>query len=375
MTRLLTPQFLRRGLEIFLLISLIGWAITFFYGRDPAAVFDAVKELHWEWLLVGLVLASMDWLGGGLRLWVLARQVHPQPAPSLKGMILAGGMSAWAAYLTPFQSGAAPMMIYTMRRYGLPTGVAMTTTLMSFVATVAFFAIAGPLAIFFGAGQALGAKQAILGLSLYDLFLGSLTIFVLLGVLLVGVMVFPKPISRLLHRLAEWASRRSERMGARLEKARGAIDQAHDTMQEFNTLRGWTALGWATLISGPSHANKLLAGYVAMRALGIHANFVDILLVQTLITFLLYFFAPTPGNSGIAEVLSALIMASYVPKALTPLYTLVWRLILSYFTIVAGFIVFASWVRKGLRAISEEGTAAMPEAGEVVGGWAVSGKR
>ena len=59
-----------------------------------------------------------------------------------------------------------------------------------------------------------------------------------------------------------------------------------------------------------------------MRTLGIHANFVDILLLQTLITFLLYF-APTPGASGIAEVLSALIMAAYVPKELTPLYILI----------------------------------------------------
>jgi len=56
--------------------------------------------------------------------------------------------------------------------------------------------------------------------------------------------------------------------------------------------------------------------YVALRALGLHANFVDILLVQTLVMFLLYF-APTPGASGIGEVLSAAVMSSYVPRELT----------------------------------------------------------
>ena len=66
---------------------------------------------------------------------------------------------------------------------------------------------------------------------------------------------------------------------------------------------------------------KLLAGYVALRVIGIEAHFVDVLLVQTLITFLLYF-APTPGASGIAEVLSAIVMTAYVPAAMTPLYTL-----------------------------------------------------
>jgi hypothetical protein len=173
-------------------------------------------------------------------------------------------------------------------------------------------------------------------------------------VVLLAVIIFPKHMSALVHKLADWAGRRSRRIADRLEGLRKGIDQAHESVLEFNTPRGWLALFQATLLSAPSHANKLLAGYVAMRTLGIHANFVDILLLQTLITFLLYF-APTPGASGIAEVLSALIMASYVPKELTPLYILIWRLILSYFTIAFGFFVFTTWVRKGLTGISTDG--------------------
>jgi uncharacterized protein (TIRG00374 family) len=350
--KLFTPKLIRRGLEIFLLISLAGFVFTFIYGKNPQAVLERARHLHWAWLLLGLVLASMDWIGGGLRLWVVARVVHPNPP--IGGMMLAGGMSAWAAYLTPFQSGAAPMMIFTMRRFGVPVPVALTSTLMTFIATILFFGIAGPLAILFGAGKSLGAKDAVLGFSLYDLYLGTLTVFVVLGVVLLAVIIFPKHMSALVHRLADWAGRRSRRIADRLEGLRTGIDQAHESVLEFNTPRGWLALLWATLLSAPSHANKLLAGYVAMRTLGIQAHFVDILLLQTLITFLLYF-APTPGASGIAEVLSALIMASYVPKELTPLYILIWRLILSYFTIGFGFYVFTTWVRKGLKGISTEG--------------------
>ncbi len=350
--KLFTPQLIRRGLEIFLLISLAGFIFTFIYGKNPQAVLDKALHLQWHWLLVGLVLASMDWIGGGLRLWVVARVVHPHPP--IGGMMLAGGMSAWAAYMTPLQSGAAPMMIYTMRRFGIPVPVALASTLMTFIATIAFFGIAGPLAIVFGGGKSLGSKDAVLGLSLYDLYLGTLSVFVVLGIVLIAVIIFPKHMSALVHKLADWAGRRSTRIASRLEGLRRGIDQAHESVLAFNTPRGWLALFWAIIFSGPSHANKLLAGYVAMRTLGIHANFVDILLLQTLITFLLYF-APTPGASGIAEVLSALIMASYVPKALTPLYILIWRLILSYFTIGFGFLVFTSWVRKGLKGISTEG--------------------
>ena len=36
---------------------------------------------------------------------------------------------------------------------------------------------------------------------------------------------------------------------------------------------------------------------------------------------------------------------------LIPVYTLVWRFVLTWFTIAAGFVVFTVWVRRGLKAI------------------------
>ena len=348
MARLLTPGAIRRGLEIFILISLVGYAAVFFYGNDAGAFLPSLGRIKWGWVLVGLGLASMDWIGGGLRLWVLGREVHTKP--DLPGLIIAGGMGAWGAYLTPMQAGSSPVQIYAMKRTGFPVPKALATVLMTFIATVIFFAVAGPLALFFGAGESLGARGVVLGLSLLDLFRGSMMIFAALAVLLLLVMVAPRIVSNGVHRLAEILSRRSSKVADRLEHLRVGIDQAHETMQAFNTVRGWVALFWATIISGPSHANKLLAGYVALRAVGIEANFVDVLLVQTLITFLLYF-APTPGGSGVAEVLSLSVMSVYVPRELTPVYTLVWRCILTWFTIGAGFVVFSAWVRGGLKEI------------------------
>ena len=326
----------------------MGYAAVLLYGNNLPVFLDSLKQIRWPWLLVGLGLASMDWIGGGLRLWVVAREIHPNPP--LKGMILAGGMSAWAAYLTPLQSGAGPMMMYTMRRYGVSLPVAVTSTFMTFIATVAFFAIAGPLAVVFGAGKSLGSHGAVLGLSLYDLFLGSLGIFGILGVVMVVVIFFPRMIRDFIHWIAERVGRRSRRVAARLDGLRAGIDEAHRSVVAFNSPRGWLALLWAVVLSAPSHANKLLAGYVALRAIGVEAHFVDVLLVQTLITFLLYF-APTPGASGIAEVLSAVVMSVYVPHGMTPLYTLIWRMILSYYTIAFGFLVFSGWVRQGLKEI------------------------
>src|SRR5262245_60371690 len=126
----LTPRLLRRGLELFAVISLVGVIGLLFYGDNFNAFVSTLLPLHWAWVAAGLVLASMDWLGGGTRVWVLARHVHP--GVRWREMVVAGGMSAWGAYLTPFQSGAAPMMMWTMKRSGVRLPEAMTSTFMTF---------------------------------------------------------------------------------------------------------------------------------------------------------------------------------------------------------------------------------------------------
>jgi uncharacterized protein (TIRG00374 family) len=355
----LTPRLLRRGLELFAVISLSGVAILFAYYLirfgDRFDVFLApFLRLHWGWLALGLVLASMDWFGGGLRLWVCARHVHPPVR--LRDMVLAGGFGAWGSYLTPFQSGSAPMSIWTMRRAGVPIPEAVTSIFVTFIATVAFFAIAGPLAVWLGAGKSLAQHGLVLGITLYDLFKTSLTIFGLIGLLMLSAVFFPGFVKRVIQRLATRIARRSPRAAARMEKLSGGVDRAHDCLVAFGSPKGLLTLLAAIIISGPSHANKLLAGYVTLRVLGIPADFTDILLLQTLISFLLYF-APTPGASGLAELTSAAVMSIYVSRELTPSYTLIWRFINSYATVIVGSLIFWYWLRRGL--IGREETMAI----------------
>ena len=349
-----TPRALRRGLELFALISLAGVGGLMLYGHDFGVFTRALLTLHWRWIALGLGLASLDWFGGGTRLWVVTRHVHP--GVRWRDMVLAGGMSAWSAYLTPFQTGAGPTMIWVMRRSGVRLPEAMTSTFMTFVATVAFFAVAGPLAIYLGAGHSLAQHHVVLGISYYGLFRISLTIFGILGVLMIAALAFPVWLRYVVHGLATRLGRRSRRVAGRIEALRAGIDRAHECVLAFRSPSGWLALGWAVILSAPSHGNKLLAGYAALRALGIDANFVDILLLQTFITFLLYF-APTPGASGLAELLSAAVMSIYVPRPLVPSYTLIWRFINSYATVAVGSLLFWRWIRR--RPIGDQETVAV----------------
>jgi uncharacterized protein (TIRG00374 family) len=160
-------------------------------------------------------------------------------------------------------------------------------------------------------------------------------------------IVFPGVMKRVIQRIARRIGGRSPNATARVEKLLGGVDRAHDCMVAFGNARGLLTLVLAIIISARSHANKLLAGYVALRTLGIPADFTDILLVQTLISFLLYF-APTPGGSGLAELTSAAVMSIYVPREMTPSYTLIWRFINSYATVIVGSLIFWYLLRSGL---------------------------
>src|SRR2546425_11109012 len=100
----LTPRLLRRGLELFAVISLLGVGGLLLYGDNFHAFWSALLSLRLPWIAVGLALASMDWFGGGTRLWVMARHVHP--GVRWRGMVVSGWGGARGGGRRPFHAAA-----------------------------------------------------------------------------------------------------------------------------------------------------------------------------------------------------------------------------------------------------------------------------
>ena len=351
----LSTRFFRRGLEWFAGLSLVMLVALLIYTDGLRSFGAAMMTLSPVWVLAAFGVASLDWVGGGTRLWVTTRHVHR--STPFGGMILAGGMNTWAAQLTPSGTGGGPVMIWLMKRFGVPYPEALTSALVTFVATVVFLASVGPLALVFGAGESLREHGILLGVSVLDLFRASLSVFVGLAVVFLVLIVFPGRMRTLFERVTSRIGRRSPNLRARLERVQGGIDRAHECLIMFFRGSGWVALLGAVLLSAPTFGNRLLAGYVVLRALNIEAHFVDVLLLQTLITFLIYF-APTPGGSGLAEILGAALMSIYVPRELIPTYTVLWRFTTSYLTVGVGSAIFWYMLRRQL--VAPPDTAEVP---------------
>jgi uncharacterized protein (TIRG00374 family) len=340
----LSPRLFRRGLEAFAAISVVVLAGLLFYGNNLDLFLHALLTLDFRWLLVGVGLASLDWFGGGLRLYVVARHLYREQ--SLSSAILAGGLNTWGAMLTPSQTGGGPIMIYVLKRYGTPLPEAMISSLMTFIATVVFFALAGPVALVLGAGRSLSGYGVIgRAFSLFDLFRLSLGGFLAIGLGIVVLIAFPGIARHLAAATRRVAERRGKTaLAARIGEAEAGVDRAHAAVKQFATPTGLMASALCVVLSAVAHANKLVAGWVVLRMLRIEVNFTDVVLLQTLITFLLYF-APTPGGSGLAEILSAAVMSIYVPRELTPSYILLWSILVRYLTVIVGSFIFWRWLK------------------------------
>ena len=152
------------------------------YGNNLQAFLDtAWRTLHWAGSWWGW--GSRRWTGSaaGSGIWVVARHVHPKPP--LSGMILAGGMSAWAAYLTPLQSGAGAdddLHHAALRRPAAGGGDVDPHDVHRHGALLRASPGRSPSSS--APASRSGSDGDVLGLSLYDLFLGSLSVFVALGV-------------------------------------------------------------------------------------------------------------------------------------------------------------------------------------------------
>src|SRR3989304_3907845 len=107
MAMMVTTRLLRRGRDLVAGISALGFVGLLLYGNNLSLFLEAMLSLQWGWALLGVGLASLDWVGGGLRLWVITRHVYPKV--TLQGSVVAGGLNTWGGFLTPTPTGGRPL--------------------------------------------------------------------------------------------------------------------------------------------------------------------------------------------------------------------------------------------------------------------------
>jgi hypothetical protein len=319
------------GIRLFLILTVLG--ITFlFYSRGSAETWAVIKDFRLPYLLVAGLLISVDLFSGAARIHIFTRRIIPR---GYWVCFKANLANIFLAAATPFQTGGGIAQLYVLHRHGVPYGAGVTVSVLNFVATLSLLLVAALMAVNI-LPTTLPQNQSLL--TVMDI---SRFAFYVTFILFVFFMLSPRFCGRLVDRLLALLSRLMPRHQERFARWNAKISGFLVQYRRFLNLYWRKAKGTLLLnylLTIVLYFNKCLIAYVILLGLGIPAGLWEVVLLQMLIIFFLYF-APTPGASFLAEAGIAAVMTVIIPTHSIPIFAVLWRFFTTYFGVLLGSLV------------------------------------
>ncbi len=171
--------------------------------------------------------------------------------------------------------------------------------------------------------------------------LGYLFILVLTTIIIYGVFVNPRGFKYLLLMIfrlpfiRRWRPKAAETGNEIIITSREMKEKpASFWIKAFaGTFFSWTARFWVV--------NAMMMAFVSL-------TMADHLLIyaRQLAMWVILLISPTPGGSGVAEIVFSGFLGEFIPEGLTPAMGLMWRLISYYPYLFIGVIVLPGWLKR-----------------------------
>ncbi|MFW5992448.1 MAG: lysylphosphatidylglycerol synthase transmembrane domain-containing protein [Halanaerobiaceae bacterium] len=324
---------------LFILISILTFFYLYNIFEKPAG-FLVFTTFPPEIVLYLLLLLIIYFLLDGLRLYFVLKTLNI--GLDFRHIFRLVFINIFISNITPFASGGGVAQVYYLHREGVPLGNATAATTIRTALGAAFIFISTPIIFLFNE-------------NLFSAFSGApiflyLLLFAVLYITFFYITIFKnKLIKKLVYSLLHFFYRRNLINRTKYRTWLKYLFQHIELFGENLVLfvKGNTHYAIATviftflfLIAEFSFSILLLTG------IGYEVDFVQIILMQIIVLFFMYF-APTPGATGVAEGGYSLLFSRFVyNKDLFPLI-FSWRLFTKYIGIVIGMIVFYSMFVKG----------------------------
>ncbi len=321
-----------KGTLWFVLITIVTIACIFFYNNTGGTV-EALSHISYKYILICLMMVFLDLVLGGWRNHIFVRKLKP-------------GMSQWVSFkanvanmfmgaVTPAHSGAGPAQIYVYMRHGLSFSDSFAVSLINFGATLIFMPLAGIVAIFFMNEKYVGGIVPSLLQYTFTFFTIFLAAFVLAFWKPVWVAAMVKKLASGIGKIFTGRKLKLMVWAARSEKNIAIYQNTCSIIINKNPLLFPLSL----IITIVLYFNKYCMQYVILLGLGIEANLLEVISIQVLIQFMIYF-TPTPGGSGFAEISISVLYGKIVPAAFISIFTLLQRTFLLFFpALIGAFII------------------------------------
>lgn len=329
-----------RGIRIFAAFTVLGIAVVF-YITGSQKTWMALKKFDARYFLIACGLILVDLFSGALRIHIFTRRILKKN--SFRAAFNANLANIFLAAATPFQTGGGVAQLFVLNRYGLPYAAGVTVSVLNFVATLSMLFVAASIIL-----TAFPHRFQV-GPSLYLVMDFSRLAFYFTLFFFIIFMVRPFWVARIARRITAFVGRLLKKNSQKVELlANRLLDFVHQYRgyMKFYWKEEKMILVWNYVLTLILYFNKCLVAYVIFRGLGLTPAFWDVIMLQMLIVFFLYF-APTPGASFVAETSTTAIMSLLAPGYMLALFTVLWRFFTTYFGVVLGSFVL-------IRAIQAE---------------------
>lgn len=318
-----------KGVVWLSLITISGLAFVFFYHHTSSFV-SSVVQIRPGYILLCLLMIAIDLLLGGWRNHIFIRKLYP----GLSAMVSfkANTANMFMGAVTPFHSGAGPGQLYVYHRHGVKLLDGFIVSLINMGATLIFMPLAGLTALLAmdHTGLEGGMITTLLkyGFGVFGLFL------------LVFLLAFIRPVwlSDVIEKICSFfgvlfPSKRRSLRGWAVQSGRSILkyQQICRRLLKQNPL----LFPFSLLMTCLLYFNKYAMQYVILLGLGVHTSLAEVISIQVLIQFMIYF-APSPGGSGFAEAGIGLLFSRIVPTSVLPMFTLLQRSFLLFIPAVIG---------------------------------------
>ena len=319
-----------RGLKIFIALSLLG-LLTLFYYSSFSESYTHLRNFKLTYLFIALGLSGIDWLAGGLRLYIFSSAVHKQLR--FVSCFKANTSNIFLGGVTPSQTGGGVAQIYVLYKDGMPFSKATVSSLMCFLATI-FFLLCCFLYVSFIHRVEIGNAQ------LMVFSRATISIFGLIILLFSFLVAQPIAFEKFIHKLLGFLPAVKN-----FSDKKGWLDLFLNFVKEsrfiihFYLKQGKLALLLGVMLTVIIYLNKFLIAYVIIKGMGLDPPFLKVIYIQVLL-IVIFYFAPSPGASGLAEVSSAALMGMIIPQDYQAVFVVLWRSFTLYLGMAVGGTIF-----------------------------------
>lgn len=337
-SKIFNKKLIVKGIYVFGFIS-IGTILGLFLYNNGLEHLNHWKQIDLKYLALCLICIFNDLYIGAYRNQIFIKGMSP--GVPIMVSVKANLANLFMGAVTPSQTGGGPAQWYIWYKNGVNLPTIIATSFYNFISTIIFFPVSAFLAIYFLKNKIPSGIVSVMTKTGFSIFF---TLLVLIFVALYAASSFNKIMSFISALLIKINSNWKQKILQKSEALTKQVDEHRSKYFELMKNNPLLML-YSLIITFILYFNKYVLAYFICLAFHTHPPFWDIISIMA-ITYMLLYFAPSPGGSGIAEVSITALLSPFVTAPIATSVAILHRSFLIFIPAILGGLTILEQLKK-----------------------------